>query len=50
MQGKIKIFLDISQDIISFKAKVKLRIHRKENAKITAFPALNAFLEENDLI
>ena len=49
MQGRIKIFLDISKDIIiSFKAKVKLWIHRMENAKIAAFPALNAFLEENE--
>ena len=47
MQGRIKIFLDISQDIISFKVKVKLRILRMENGKIAVFPA-DAFLEENE--
>ena len=48
MQERIKISLDISKDIISFKAKVKLWIHRMENGKIAAFPALNAFLEQNE--
>ena len=48
MQGRNKIFLDMSKDIISFKAKVKLRIHRMENGKKAAFPDLNAFLEDKE--
>ena len=45
MQGRNKTFLDVSEDDISFKAEVKLWMHRLESGNIAAFPALNAFLE-----
>ena len=46
MQGKDKILLDVSEDIITFKAKMELWMHRMEQGNIAAFPALNAFVEE----
>ena len=46
MQEKDKIFLDVSEDIIAFKARVELWMHQMEHGKIAAFPALNAFVEE----
>ena len=46
MQGKDKIFLDVSEDIIAFKARMESYMHRMEHGKIAAFPALNAFVEE----
>ena len=46
MQGKDKIFLNVSEDIIAFKARMELWMHRIEHGKIAAFPALNAFVEE----
>ena len=46
MQGKDKILLDVSEDIITFKAKIELWMHQMEQGKIAAFPALNAFVEE----
>ena len=48
MQGKDKIFLDVSEDIITFKAKMELWMHRMEQGKIAAFPALNSFVEEEE--
>ena len=36
------------EDVISFKAKVKLWMHRIEKGKIAAFPALNACLEDEE--
>ena len=47
-QGKDKILLDVSEDIITFKAKMELWMHRMEQGKIAAFPALNAFVEEEE--
>ena len=46
MQGKDKILLDVSEDIITFKAKIELWMHQMKQGKIAAFPALNAFAEE----
>ena len=48
MQGKDKILLDVSEDIITFKAKIELWMHRMEQGKIAAFSALNAFVEEEE--
>ena len=48
MQGKEKILADMSEDIIIFKAKMELWMHRMEQGKIAAFPALNAFIEEEE--
>ena len=49
MQGKNKILLDVSEDIITFKAKMELWMHRMEQGKTALFPALNAFVEEFNL-
>ena len=46
MQGKGKIYLDVSEDVIAFKARMELYMNRMEHGKIAAFPALNAFVEE----
>ena len=46
MQGKDKIFLDVSEDIIALKARMELWMHRMKHEKIAAFPALNAFVEK----
>ena len=43
MQGKDKIFLDVSEDITAFKARLELYMLRMEHGKIAAFLALNAF-------
>ena len=48
MQGRNKIFLDVLEDIVSFQAKMKLRMHRMQGGRIAAFPALNAFVEEEE--
>jgi len=47
MQGKEKTFLDVSEGIDAFKAKIKLWIHRMESGKLAAFPALNVSVEKN---
>ena len=41
MQGKEKNFLDVSEDIGAFQAKIKLWIHQMESGKLAAFPILN---------
>ena len=46
MQGRNKIFLDVMEDLISFQAKMKLWMHQIEGGRIAAFPASNAFVEE----
>ena len=46
MQGKDKIFLDVSEDITAFKARMELYMNRMKHGKRAAFPALNAFVEE----
>ena len=46
MQGNDKIFLDLSEDIIAFKARMELWMHGMEHGKIAAFPVLNVFVEE----
>ena len=48
MQRKDKIFLDVSEDFIAFKARMDLYMHRMEHGKIAAFPVLNAFVEEEE--
>ena len=50
MQGKEKIFLDISEGIDAFKAKIKLWMHRMESGKLAAFPALNYLFRRKILI
>ena len=47
-QEKDKIFLDVSEDIIAFKARMELYIHRMEHGKTATFSALNAFVEEEE--
>ena len=49
MQEKEKKFLDLSEGIDAFKAKVKLWMHRMENGKLAAFPVLNLFVEEKNI-
>ena len=49
MQGKEKIFLDLSEGSDAFKAKIKLWMHRMESGKQGAFPALNLFVEEKNI-
>ena len=48
MQGKDEIFLDVSEDIITFKARMELYMHQMEHGKIAAFLALNTFVEEEE--
>ena len=48
MQGKEKKILDVSEGIETFKAKIKLWMHRMETRKLAAFPALNLFVEEKN--
>ncbi|XP_077969505.1 protein FAM200A-like [Styela clava] len=48
MQGSNKMFLDLSKDIVAFKAKMELWVHRMEHGKIAAFPTLNAFAEDEE--
>ena len=38
--NQLNVFLDVSEDIIAFKAGVELWMHRMEHEKIAAFPAL----------
>ena len=49
MQGRNKIFMDVLKDIVSFQAKLKLRMLGMEGGRIAAFTALNAFVEEEEL-
>ena len=49
MQGKQRIFLDVAESIDTFKAKIKLWMHRMETGKLVAFPALNLFVEEKNI-
>ena len=48
MQGKDKIFLDVSEDITAFKARLELYMLQMEHGKIATFLALNAFVEEEE--
>ena len=49
MQGKEKIFFDISEGIDAFKVKIKLWMHRMESGKLAAFPALNLFVYKKNI-
>jgi len=49
MHRKGKIFLDVSEDIVTFEGEIKLLIHRIESGKIADFLALNAFAEEIEI-
>ena len=44
MQGKEKIFLDVSEGIDAFKDKIKLSMHRMKSGKLAAFPSLNLYV------
>jgi len=46
MQGKEKVFLDVSESIDAFKVKKGLWMHRMKSGKLAAFPALNLFVEK----
>ena len=46
LQGKDKIFLDVSKNTIAFKARMELWMHLMEHIKIAAFSAFNVFVEE----
>ena len=46
MQKKDKMYLDVAEDIIAFRSRMELYMHRMEHEKIAAFSALSAFVEE----
>ena len=49
MQEKEKNFVDISEGIGVFQAKIKLWMHRMESGTLVAFPILNLFVEEKNI-
>jgi len=49
MQGKEKVFLDVSESIDAFKIKKGLWMHRMKSGKLAAFPALNLFVKEKGI-